>query len=730
MIRKTPLVLAVLCAAVAPVRAQETRAASRAAADFTVEEVLTQGAKFRAAGPSQWLWHPDGRPCFVRASAAGEILAAVADDGTETPILTSAALAAAIGKAGFAADPGRLPALAFGDDGTTVRCAARTKDGARTVELLVAFEAGRVAALNSRPADAEAAAVAASGRVAWVAGRDVYVGAPGGEERRVTTGGSPDLKHGLSAHREEFGIRDGLWWDPTGRRVAFFREDLAPIAPYPFADYRAVPATAPHARYPMAGRRHSVVTIGVHDAATGRTVWLDTRPDLDRWLTNATFSPDGGTLYVATVEREQNRTDLRAYDAATGSEREVLFGESDPEWTEPEHGPLFVPGRPDRFLWHSPRDGFRHLYLYDAGGNLVRQATRGPRDVAEVVGFSPEGDRVFYLASDDDPKTLHLWSAPLDDGEPRRLTSGRGRRRAKLSPDGGRALLLYEDATTPPVLDVVDLASGATRRLFAAPDPFAGRRMPAERFFTVASPHDGALLHGHLMTPPDMVPGRRYPLLWYVYGGPHSQLVVDGWGSGADNWLRAMAARGFVVARVDGHGTDNRGLEWQQAIHRRLGTVEIADQLAALAYVKGLPFVDAARAGVFGWSYGGFMAASLMCRAPTAFKAGVAGAPVTDWALYETGYGERYMDAPAENPDGYRAADVGTYAKDLQGRLLIVHGTSDDTVVPQHSMRLIDRFVAAGKDVEFFPYPGHLHAVVGPARAHLYRKLTKFFDGL
>jgi dipeptidyl-peptidase-4 len=731
MTSRTPsrfrMLAAALLATVAPLAAQDSRPAAAESRPLTVEEVLTEGAKFRPATPSQWMFSPDGRACFVRSSPEGEALVAVEKEpGRTTVLLSAAAVAEAAGKLGFTSASRRLPPLEFADGGRSVVFTAAAKDGGSAARLKYVLDAGTAAVLVAFPADAEAVIFPRENVAAYVRARDVYVAFPSGETRRLTEGGGPDLKHGLSAHREEFGIRDGLWADPTGRRIAWYVEDLSPITPYPFADYRATPAERVHGRYPTAGRRHSIVRIGVHDLAAARTVSLDTRPELDRWLTNVTFSPDGETIYVAVVARSQDRCDLRAYDAATGADRGVLFSESDPEWVEPEHGPLFPPGRPTEFLWLSPRDGFRHFHLYDVRGNPVRAVTRGPRDVAEVVGFAPDGSAVYYLASDDDPKTMHLWRAPTAAAAPERLTEGRGRRRVKLAPDANSALLLREDAETPPVLELLDLRSGKTTVLAEAPSPFAGRAVPEERFFTVESPH-GGLLHGHVMLPPHRAPGEKFPLLWYVYGGPHSQLVVDAYGAGADLWLRAMACSGYVVARVDGHGTDNRGIEWSQKIHRRLGTVEIADQLAALAYVKGLPEVDPTRAGCFGWSFGGFMTASLLCRAPEAFRAGAAGAPVVDWALYETGYGERYMDAPAENPRGYAEADVATHVGKLKGRLLLIHGTSDDTVVPQHTMKLVDQAIAKGVEIEYFPYPGHVHAVQGRARQHLYRKLTAFF---
>jgi dipeptidyl-peptidase 4 len=710
--------------------AQDDAAASRPLEDLTLDEVLTQGARFRPKVPSQWFWHPDGRWCRTEEASDGERLVASPIAGGKAQILVASSnLSMLLSGLGAVQDARRLPPLSFGNDGRSLVFVAASKDPARAIRFRVKLEGWALEAVAEHPARAEAVVVSSSGRTAWVDERDVFVAAPGEKAHRVTDEGSPDLKHGLSAHREEFGIKDGLWWDPDGVRAAFYREDLSPIAPYPMADFSAVPATALPSRYPMAGRAGSNVTIGVHDARDGRTTWLDTHPEEDRWLTNVTFSPDGSALYVAVVNRAQNRMELKRYSSKTGVETATLFVETDEQWVEPEHGPLFVPGSPDRFLWRSPRDGFDHLYLYDDAGRLVRQVTQGPRDVADVVGFSLDAKTIYYLASDDDPKTMHLWAAPLAEGEPRQVTRGRGRRSGvKLSPDGRSALALREDAETPPRIEAIDLATGESAILYAAPDPLAGKKRPRERFFTVGGA-SGGVLHGHLMHPPDAeTSGVKRPVLCYVYGGPHSQLVVDTWGAGADLWLRHLAASGYVVYRVDGRGTSNRGIEWQQVVHRRLGAAEIEDQLAALKYVKSLPFVDASRCAVFGWSYGGFMAASLLCRAPDAFKAGVAGAPVTDWALYETGYGERYMDTPEENPEGYSAADVACYAKDLQGRLLVVQGTNDDVVVPQNTMRLIDRFISEGVDVEFFPYPGHPHGVTGKAKVHLYKKITKFLN--
>ncbi|MEM7203889.1 MAG: DPP IV N-terminal domain-containing protein [Planctomycetota bacterium] len=571
---------------------------------------------------------------------------------------------------------------------------------------------------------------------AFVADHDLWIARADGRTKRVTWDGDTDLVYGGAAHRAEFGIDRGLWWDATGRRLAFSREDQRPNQPYPYADLTADAPTAVAGRYPMAGQPHARVSIGIWDGRDDSMRYLAHDPDVDQYWTNVTFGPDGSKIYVTLVTRGQDHCELVRFDAATGAREATLLREHDAEWIEPESGPRFVP-RADGatatapFLWFSSRDGYRHLYLHDADGTRRRQVTDGNFDVRELLAFEGTGDaaRALVTASGPNPLEMHCWSVPLSaDGTMTRLTAGRGWHEPAVSGDGRWLLDRHSSLVLPGALDLIETRGGQSLRLATAEDPLAKFRVGERRLFrTKAS--DGTPLHGLLFLPPEPVPAQRYPVLQYVYGGPHSQLVRDAWLGSARLWLPFMASRGYVVLVLDNRGTANRGVEFGQAVFRRLGTLEVEDQLRGLDHVlREVPYADPSRVGVHGWSYGGFMTLSLMTRSNGRYTCGVSGAPVTDWAQYETGYTERYMDTPLENPEGFARASVVARAKDLAGRLLLVHGTDDKTVMLSHSIRFLDACVDADKLVQFMAYPMQQHGLRGQDRAHFYRLMTRFFD--
>lgn len=643
-----------------------------------------------------------------------------APDGDWTPAFTSPQLQAALLAAGAADVPAdRFPPLGW-IDRSTVRVAL--KDGIYHWTIGAEKAVRRLTPL----ARATASAVAPGDAIgAWVVDHDLHI-ARGDGAQRVTEDGSEDLVYGGAAHRAEFGIVDGLWWDASGRRLAFSREDLGPIALYPYADYVAHPTEPVHGRYPMAGRQHSSVTIGVYDSADDSIRYLEHDPTADLYWTNVTFSPDGEKIYVALVNRDQDRTSLVRFDAATGKREKRLFSETDEEWTEPEHGPIFVPGDDTRFLWFSPRDGYRHLYLHDVDGDLLGQVTSGERDVRSCLGFDGSG-RALVMASDNNPREMHLWAATLGDDEMTRLSKPRGWHQCVASSGGELVLDRHSSLEHPGSIALVSTDDGESWPVAHAEDPRAGYRVPDAEFFVVQA-SDGTILHGLLLTPPGAATAdeKQYPVLQYVYGGPHSQLVRDTWLGGASPWLHFLSSQGFVVFVLDNRGTDNRGIEFSQSIFRRVGSLEVEDQARALAEVSSLPFVDPERVGVHGWSFGGFMTLSLMLAHPDLYACGISGAPVTDWAQYETGYTERYMDTPEQNPEGYAASSVLPRAEELDGRLLLIQGTDDKTVMFSHSMRFLRACIDAGELVEFMAYPMQKHGLRGGDRSHLYRLMTRY----
>ncbi|MHC4812135.1 MAG: S9 family peptidase [Planctomycetota bacterium] len=575
-------------------------------------------------------------------------------------------------------------------------------------------------------------------RAAYLLNHQLFVQQGTDRFAMVQKDGSKDIVYGGAAHRAEFGIHDGLWWGPNERYLAFYREDLSPITAYPYADHTVMPPRPVHGRYPMAGRVHSQVQVGVYDTKRQKLYYLEAEQGADGkakdvYWTNVTFGPKGQKIYVAIVNRGQDHMDLVRFDLATGKREQVLFSEDDKEWIEPESGPIFLPDKRGSFLWFSPRDGYRHLYLYQQDGTLVRQVTSGRFDVRQFVGFSTArtsagiaATAAFVMASGADPLEMHLWEVglrPGDGNEMQRRTHDAGWHSCQVCDSGEFVLDRFSNLQTPGVLQDLN-RKGKSLRKMAAPNLI--KNMPAQELFQVRT-EDGTTLHGHLLLPPDLDPGTKYPLLLYVYGGPHSQLVRNRFLGGGNLWLAYLATRGILVARLDNRGTDNRGIEFSQTVFRQLSNLEVKDQVAAVEQLCKRPYVDRNRIGVHGWSYGGYMTLALMLRAPDLFTCGAAGAPVTDWAQYETGYTERYMDTPRENPDGYKKGSVIPLAKKLKGRLLILHGTGDDTVMWSHSLLFVDRCIDAGVLVDYMPYPMQKHGIRGKDRKHLYKLLTRFF---
>lgn len=544
-----------------------------------------------------------------------------------------------------------------------------------------------------------------------------------GQKHQLSFDGTEDVILGGPAHRSEIGIVKGTFWREDGRFLAFYREDLRQIAKYPYQDVQQMPPTARHGRYPMAGRPHSKVRVLVCDTKTYQVATLEADPDADVYWTNITFGPND-TVYVTIVNRGQDHLELQSFDAKTGKKLATILTEHDREWIEPEHPPQFL--NDGKFLWWSRRSGFRNIFLHEPNGKLIRQVTYGNCDVLSLQHLKADESRLYYQASGNDPRQLHLFSVSLTKEDTQQHTTERGSHQVTLSPDAKQAHVFYSNLETFPNARVLDTATNEVQTLPQPNNPLAEFELPKQRFFEVEA-DDGSVLYGHVALPPNLQPGERAPVIHYVYGGPHAQLVKDQWFGGASTWLQGLAGDGYIVCRLDNRGTPNRGIEFEQSIHRHLGTKEVADQLRAIAWLRQQPFVDPSRIGVHGWSFGGYMTLRLMLLHPTVFACGISGAPVTDWSMYETGYGERYMDSPQENPDGYEESSCLPIAGQLQNPLLIVHGTDDRTVMWSHTLKFVDACVQAGVQLDYFPYPQQLHGLRGPYRKHFLQKLSGFF---
>ena len=735
-VTKMILVVGVLCALVSSASAQKQ--------ELNLDQMLATPQAFFPNGAYAPTWQNDGEHfTFIRRDRARGVVwvrGSVSSD-EEDVLLDGKQFAAAVKGAGLkGVGVGALMKVEWVGD------TARFVAGGAVLEL--SFNPLQLK--NVMSFSTEAAALAASPnskRLCWVENHNIHVRSMDDEPRQVTKDGTKDLTYGVAVSRVEFGIHDGLWWSPDSQKFAFYREDFTPIKAYPYIDWKPTPAADATGRYPMAGDPGSQVQVGVYDAETGKTLYLQTDKTVDEYLTNIAWGPKSQTIYIAHVNRDQNRMDLKVYDAKTGGLLRTLFTEEDEQWVEPENPPLFLPNG-SGFLWVSDRAGYNQLFLYSMSGNLMQQITSTPMDLLELKGFNQAGNGIYFTAAGPDPRQVHLFEAKLtvphasvnsdnkgsitvshQRPELHQVTSGRGAHSIEIAPGGRYFLDAHNNLDLPYALDLLNENGKTLRRLHQSQNPLSRFQTGTEHFFTTKS-DDGTTLYGHVITPPNRVEGKKYPVLLYVYGGPHAQLVTDTYLLGPSPralWLHYMASKGFIVVRIDNRGSANRGIEFVQSIHRQMGTLEIEDQMKALDYVDSLDFADMNRVGVHGWSYGGFMTLSLMTRKGDRFHAGISGAPVTDWKFYETGYGERYMDRPAENAVGYKTSAPAHHLKGMKGRLLLIQGSSDDTVVLQHTIDFLTHCINQGVDLDYMLYPGELHGLKGKASTHLYKKMTNFF---
>lgn len=546
---------------------------------------------------------------------------------------------------------------------------------------------------------------------------------------QITKDGGKGIVNGKSVHRNEFGIKGGIFWSPQGNAIAFYRMDESMVSEYPIVDISKRVAEYRGERYPMAGMTSHQVKVGVYDIKSGKTVFLETGAPSDRFFTNIAWTPDERFILVAEINRAQNEMLLNKYDARSGMFVATLFEEKSDKWVEPQVPALFLAKNPSLFIWQSPRDGWNHLYLYDINGKLIKQLTKGAWEVSELETVTPDDKYVYYTSTAVSPLERHLYKLDIKSGKTVQLTSERGTHNPIVNHAAGLFVDQYSSLNIPNVINIKSIVKPVVvRDLIVAKNPYEGYRMGQERFIKTKTVDGKYDLYGRIILPADFDSTKKYPVVVYVYGGPHAQLVTESWMGGARLWEFYMAQKGYIMFTLDNRGTPARGNDFYQAIHRKLGEPDIEDQMQGIAYLKSLPYVDADRIGVHGWSYGGFMTTSLMCKHPETFKVGVAGAPVIDWKYYEVMYGERYMDTPQEDPEGYARASLLNNVKGLKGDLLIIHSDYDVTVVWQNSLRFIQECVNNNIPVDYFVYPQHEHNVRGKDRVHLMTKITKYFD--
>ena len=601
--------------------------------------------------------------------------------------------------------------------------------GNRKAVILVDFEAKKMVWQDSISGQNAYDWSKDSRATAYVEDNQLFVADGKGKKHQLSTDGSREIVYGQSVHRNEFGIDKRTFWSPDGQKLAFYRMDQSMVTDYPQVDIFPREATYEPDKYPMAGMTSHKVTVGVYDLQTDKTVYLQAGDPTDRYFTNISWSPDSKTVYMFELNRVQNDCRLVSYDAATGEKLAELYRETSDKYVEPLHPIQFLPWDATKFIMQSQKDGYNHLYLFDASGKELKQITQGEWVVIEVLGFNKKQKTVIFKANKEHPLHHRLYSVNLK-GEIKQLETVDGVHNADLSPSGNFLIDRFSTPTRPRVIDVVDINQKSPRHtnLLDAEDPWAGYQYPIFECGSIKAADGVTDLYYRMVKPADFNPDKKYPTVIYVYGGPHANNVQASWHWASRSWETYMAQKGYIVFILDNRGSQYRGRDFEQATFHQLGQIEMQDQMKGVEYLRTLSYIDMERLGVHGWSFGGFMTISLMTNYPDVFKVGVAGGPVIDWKWYEVMYGERYMGTPETNPEGYAKISLINKAKDLKGKLQIITGYNDNTVVPQHCLSFLDACIKAGTQPDFFAYPGEEHNMRGHASVHLHERITQYFE--
>lgn len=564
----------------------------------------------------------------------------------------------------------------------------------------------------------------ANNTIAFTIKNNVYIKNGSNKNVAITANDNSNIVSGQAIARSEFGISEGLFWSSKNSYLAFYQKDETNVADYPLLDINETPGKLENIKYPMIGQSSENPKVGIYNVATQKTVFISPKGNAEDYLTNFTFTPDEKLVLIAEVNRAQNKMDLNLYESNTGNFVKTLFSETNDKWVEPENPAFFPNPASNNFVWVSERNGYNNLYYYTIDGNLVKQLTNNTFPVNKIISSNNKGTEIYFSATGENPTNMLAYKVDLK-GKQTLITKDFGVHTVVPNYNGNFFFDEFSNHTTPSK-SLIYNKKLVSKVLLESKNKYEGYTLGTSEVKTILAPDGTTNLYTRLIKPSNFDPNKKYPVLVYVYGGPHAQMITNSFLDGANLWMYWMAEQGYLVFTLDNRGSSNRGFAFESVIHRNLGINEMDDQEKGIDYLKSLPFVDVNRLAVHGWSYGGFMTTSLMLRKPDIFKVGIAGGPVTDWKYYEIMYGERYMDTPSENQKGFDVANTLNYVKNLQGKLLLIHGTSDDVVVMQHNLALVKKFIEAEKQIDFFPYPMHKHNVAGKDRVHLMKKVLDY----
>ncbi len=564
--------------------------------------------------------------------------------------------------------------------------------------------------------------------LAYTIDNNLYLANMDSEQIPVAVNDNKNIVSGQAIARSEFGITKGTFWSPKADKLAFYQKDETNVDDYPLVDITVTPAKLHNIKYPMNGRGSEEPAVGIYDLTSKKTIYLKLfkAAGKEHYATNLTWGPQEQYIYLAEVNRDQNHMWFNQYDARTGDFVKTLFEETNDKWVEPEHPAFFIPNGKNQFIWLSERDGFMNLYKYNTDGKLLKQLTHNQWVTNDVLGFSKNGKYVYITGTGKDPRDQKLFKVHTRTGKMTTLTPKSGQHYIMMNDDKTLYLDNFSNVNIPRIIYLQDVDCKLNTVLLKADNPVKDYNVnPKPEMFSITGEY-GDKIYARLFKPADFNPNKKYPVLVYVYGGPHAQMNINRWMGGAPLWMPWLAAQGYLVFTVDGHGSENCGFAFESVIFRHLGRVEMKDQLHGVDYLKSLPYVDAKRLAVHGWSFGGFMTSSLMTTYPDVFTTGVAGGPVTDWKWYEVMYGERYMDRYQDNPEGFKETSVLNKIQNLKGHLLTIHGYQDDVVVPQHDIALHREAIKKGIQMDFYLYPTAKHNVRGIDRVHLMTKVLNY----
>ncbi|WMW77202.1 DPP IV N-terminal domain-containing protein [Flavobacterium sp. 20NA77.7] len=699
---------------------------------FTIDETVMGPRKYAPTTLIAHQWKKDSKAITYISSDYSNLIEKNASNAwKESVLLTKSELETAL-KSKFPTDEFSLRTFP-----TTISWITNTifetEISGKTSNYKISFDVAlkQITNVISYPAEGSQAKYTKNNQVAWLKDNNIRISLAQGKVIEVTNDENKAIVNGSDyVHRQEFGIHSGMWWNETGSKLAYYRKDETMVGDYPIINWNEREAINKNGKYPMAGMTSEHVTLVIYDIASGKKVTLQTGESKEQYLTMVTWDPSGKFIYVGVLNREQNHLKLNKYDAQTGAFVKTLFEEKATTWVEPQHALMFVPNNPTQFIYQTDFYGYNQMYLYTTEGKLLKNLGFKDVVVTNVLGFEATNTKLNYIGTANNGLDRQLYQVDLKSGKSIQLTSVSGIHNSSVSSDGTMVLDQYSNATTPNEISILNIKNKMVNTtLVKAENPFVGKiDLPKIELVTLTSADGKTPLNGRIIYPSNFDATKKYPVMVYLYGGSHAQLVTNRWLSGAGYFDLYMAQQGYIVFTMDNRGSDARGKKFCEVNHRQLGVNEMADQMEGIKFLKSKTFVDTDKIGVFGWSFGGFMSTTLMTSQADTFKVGVAGGPVIDWKYYEIMYGERYMDTPQENPEGYAKASLIDKAKNLKGRLLVIHGAQDPVVVQQNSMNFIEACIKAGKQVDYFLYPNHEHNVSGKDRIHMYAKIADYFD--